>query len=304
MKLINSSFEIIEQRPGLEGMWKHVEKCARTAYKSENYITENSYVKFCDMLKERGHLACFEQGTVYLEFKNTEIMYISLFKENPYSFVTETADKTYITTNMRVIHECDLYNVLSHLCAPTEHHVYRITVKIICSRSISHEIVRHRAFSFIQESQRYCRYSSSKFNSEITYIIPQWVHDIRFNISNESHPMTKESYKYLLYLQDESWLRELTTLDRTVATWYDSLSKSEADYIFMTTTDESCKLQPQEARSILPNDCKTEVCITGTILQWKEFFRLRCAKDAHPDMQRIAIPLKEEFINRGYICTE
>lgn len=300
MKLVNSSFEIIPQIPTHTGIFKHIEKCARIAYKSENRITEDSYDKFCQMLIDRGHWACLEQSTVYLTYDNTNREYgESIFMNNPYSRICTNGDFTYVSTNYRV---CRENNVNIHnLCVPTTMHVPRITVKFICSRSIANELVRHRVFSFIQESQRYCLYSSKKFNRECTFIIPQWVYDIQIEESKYVDSLTGESKKYLLYLQPESVINELLCLDRSVSTWYNNLLRCEQDYIFLTTTDESYKLKPEEARSILPNDCKTEICMTGFIDQWQEFFKLRCAKDAHPDMQRLAIPLRDEFIKQGYI---
>jgi thymidylate synthase (FAD) len=47
-----------------------------------------------------------------------------------------------------------------------------MTVKFICDRGVSHELVRHRLASFSQESTRYCNYSKDKFDNEITVILP------------------------------------------------------------------------------------------------------------------------------------
>ena len=70
----------------------------------------------------------------------------------------------------------------------------------------------------------------------------------------------------------------------------------------MTTLDDGTKLIPQQARQILPNCLKTELIMTGTINQWQEFFRLRCAPNAHPDAKYLADQLKEQFLNKGYLC--
>lgn len=80
----------------------------------------------------------------------------------------------YITTNMRVIVENNRLDDLQYQVEPTEHHEKRITAKFICDRGVSHEFVRHRVFSFAQESTRYCNYSKDKFNNEITFIQPSW----------------------------------------------------------------------------------------------------------------------------------
>ena len=49
MKVIDSNVEILEQQPGIVGMFKHIERVARTAYHTESSITDDSYIKFCDI---------------------------------------------------------------------------------------------------------------------------------------------------------------------------------------------------------------------------------------------------------------
>lgn len=71
MRLIKPSFEILEQKPGLDGLLQHIERCGRTCYKSEDKITEESAPKFVDMLVKRGHTAMVEHGTVYLKYSIT-----------------------------------------------------------------------------------------------------------------------------------------------------------------------------------------------------------------------------------------
>lgn len=96
------------------------------------------------------------------------------YVRNKYSKVNEDDLFYYITTNIRVIVENNRLDDLQYQVDPTEHHEKRITVKFICNRGVSHEFVRHRVFSFAQESQRYCNYSKDKFNNEITFIRPTW----------------------------------------------------------------------------------------------------------------------------------
>lgn len=277
--LINSSVQIIPQEPGLLGVYKQIEIGGRTAYKSEDRITENSAKKFVDMLIERGHTAPLEQGTIYLKYiarcGNIDELsiYTSLYHKyryNPYSQITYRMDETtgdsiiYITTNARVIHENNWQDDLNYICEPTEYHEKRITVKFICSRSISHELVRHRAFSFVQESQRYCNYSKDKFGNELTYIVPD-----------------KESWKGL-----DAYYQMLNCLD-------------EIERVYMKALKEG--VTPQIARGILPNCIKTEVVMTGFVSDWEHFFDLRCASNAHPDMQILANDLKYQFTHNGII---
>ena len=155
---------------------------------------------------------------------------------------------------------------------PSIHHTKRITVRFICSRSISHELVRHRAFSFVQESQRYIGYNKGKFGSEITYIIPYW---LNYNQGDE----------------DKIYIGSDIADDPLKLNFLHALDHCEAAY--MTLIDSGCK--PQEAREVLPNATKTEVVMTGFEDDWNGFFKLRCDKAAHPDMQKLANELKEKL---------
>lgn len=133
------------------------------------------------------------------------------------------------------------------------------SVRVICDRGISHEIVRHRLMSYSQESSRYCRYSKSKFGSGITVI------DI------SSH-MTPAQYKV----------------------WERAMLQAEAAYLDLL----SLGAKAQIARSVLPNSTKTELVMTGNMRSWRHFFRLRTAKSAHPQMREIATPMCRTFQSR------
>lgn len=158
MKLINSSVEIWEQEPGIEGILKQIERCGRVCYKSEDKITEGSAQKFVEMLIKRGHGAMLEQGTVYLKVLHFSLTWMK-YGHNKYSMLNHSVDNyTYITTNYRVIIENNWLDDLQYLCEPTEYHEKRITAHFVCDRGISHELVRHRVFSFAQESTRQWRH--------------------------------------------------------------------------------------------------------------------------------------------------
>ena len=129
------------------------------------------------------------------------------------------------------------------------------------------EFVRHRVFSFSQESSRYCNYSKDKFGNEITFIKPLW--DINTSKEKYSSSNGKSS-------------------DNTFE-W--SLIQSEEMYFKLL--QEGWK--PEQARNILPNSLKTELMMTGFVTDWKHFFELRCSKAAHPQAQELAIPLEQEF---------
>lgn len=165
MRLIKPSFEIIEQKPGIDGLLQHIERCGRTCYKSEDKITEDSAEKFVNMLVNRGHTAMVEHGTVYLKYDIIEHGSMNLpnkYHFNKYSVVTvgneplhgyetpeykEKFDRhtyAYITTNYRVLLQNGWLDDLKYQCKPSEHHVKRVTVKFVCDRGVSHEFVRHK----------------------------------------------------------------------------------------------------------------------------------------------------------------
>lgn len=300
MRLIKPSFEILEQKPGLDGLLQHIERCGRTCYKSEDKITEESAPKFVDMLVKRGHTAMVEHGTVYLKYSITlegSMNMANKYHFNKYSTVTigseplcggepqEYKDKfnghtyAYITTNYRVLLQNDWLDDLKYQCEPTEHHVKRITVKFTCDRGVSHEFVRHRVFSFAQESTRYCNYSKDKFGKECTFIIPCWLGLPEGSVSSPEIPIFRERH------------------GNVVGIFLNNLYWAEANYFDLLEQGWIA----QQARAVLPNSLKTELIMTGTIEQWEGFFKLRDANDAHPQARELAAPLHEEFIRRGLL---
>lgn len=316
MRLIDPSYEIIPQEEGLLGVYKQIEKAARTAYKSEDKIAEGSAQRMVEALCKSNHGAALEHGTIYLK-KRFDVSAIGSYRKNgiqkydldPYSKVVcdDHMDlcNAYITTNARVIFENGWEDDLKYICEPTEFHEKRITVKFITSIGIVREILRHRHFSFLNESTRYCNYSKGKFNEELTFIIPQWIYDCR----DEWAPCTRwpdEKMDYLYDYSGEQLVHHLTATDRTVAAYYDILEDIEREYLFDVTEPDGYKLKPEEARGILPLDLKSELIVTGFVSDWIHFFRLRSHIAAtgkpHPDIQKLADPLMQEFIDRGY-CT-
>lgn len=267
MKLIQQSAEIWEQPKGEIGIYKQIEKAARLCYRSEDKVTEDSYKRFMGMLSERGHNSPLEHGTVYLKMGSK--LNAQKYIENPYSKVLYEGDY-FVTTNYRVLKENQWEEDLKYLCEPTEYHFKRISVHITTDRAISHELVRHRVFSFCQESQRYCNYSKDKFGNDVTFIIPNWVNTHCPNEENEG-PSTAD------------------------LEWSTAMQNAEASYFILLREG----LKPQEAREVLPNSTKTELIMTGFILDWQTFFKLRCSTAAHPMMQELANKIKNLIYNEA-----
>lgn len=271
MKVINPSFSIIPQGNSIQDIFKHIEMAGRTCYKSENNITEHSAKLFVNMLTKSGHLAPLEHGTVYLSIPHNE--FVSASNENSAFNNTWTkyvidlrSSSVYLTSNYRWIVENGYEHWLKYMCEPNHFHEKRITVKFICSRAISHELVRHRTFSFCQESQRYCNYSKDKFGREVTFIDP-------------------------LYSDYDKKLITTEAFNNVYEILVSALEEAESYYFMLL--DEGFKAE--EAREVLPNATKTEIVMTGFESDWIRFFNLRCDKAAHPEMRRLAIPLKEKL---------
>ena len=288
MKLIKPSFEIYEQGPGLEGIYEAIERAGRTCYKSTR--PEGQTAKdFVDRMIASQHYAMLEHGAVYLKVPNGVVdegfqfgTNWSTLCLNPYTKYYSDGDYYYYTTNYRVIIENDLQGVLEYLCEPTEHHERRVTVRFTTDRGVSHEFVRHRVFSFAQESTRYCNYSKDRFGKEITFIAPSWMDNTSFeNVDN--------------YLHGREYDMSFGSINLVNA-----LSQCELCYLSMINEG----LKPQQARAVLPNALKTELVMTGFVSDWKHFFDLRAIGTTgapHPDAKALAEPLMGEFYKRNLI---
>ena len=174
MKLIKSSFEILEQAPGIQGVKKQIELAGRTCYKSEDKITDTSCEEFVSRMVNSGHGAMLEHGTVYLYLPIDDTNFSELTEKYTKNKHTIVNQKQFVTTNYRVLVENGWLDDLQYQCELTEYHEKRITVKFILPISISREFIRHRTASFAEQSTRYCNYSKSKFNGELTFIKSYW----------------------------------------------------------------------------------------------------------------------------------
>ena len=290
MRLCKPSFKIWNQSAGLEGVYKQIERVGRVCYKSEDKITEDSAKGFVDRMIKSGHGAMLEHGTVYLDVPNSAGDYnlVPFFASNPYSKVVikplDDRVHNYVTTNFRVIVEnfAEEYipDILQYLCEPTECHEKRITVHFVCDRGVSHEFVRHRVFSFAQESTRYCNYSKDKFGNEITFIKPCFLDDSKLALYGPYHTVIRDKSLESIFIAN--------------------LNNAERDYLDLI----GLGWKPQEARAVLPNSLKTELVVTGFVSDWNHFFDLRARGTTgapHPQAKELAEPLMKEFIARKYI---
>lgn len=158
--------------------------------------------------------------------------------------ITEGSAAKFISSILKSGHE----SVIEH---------EKISVRLICDRGVSHEIVRHRIASYSQESTRYCNYSKEKFGNELTFVKPVF--------------WSESSREY------ELWCNSMQNIEDT----YNKLIEMGA--------------KPEEARTILPNSLKTEMIITMNLREWRHFFKLRIAERAHPQMREVACAMLDGF---------
>ena len=293
MKLIKQTCEPYIQSSGIGGIYKQIERCGRTCYKSESNITEDSAKPFVDRMIKSNHLSMLEHGTVYLLITYNpyvEDLYnglVSKYLRNPYSKVNfhplETditkslSDqkigekvkviklKAYITTNMRVIIENKWDSDLKFLCDPTEFHIKRYTFRCTTALHCYKDLTRHRKFSFAIESTRYCNYSNTKKFGEMTFIKPTWY--------DNSSKMQKFIFKGFLKLVEKCYKFFI------VSGW-----------------------QAQQAAEVLPQCIKGDMIITGFEGDWEHLINLRyygTTGAPHPMVKELAKMMKDnlKFIN-------
>lgn len=221
MRVIKPYFEIETPIDGEHAttILKHLEKCARTCYKSEHKITDASAPDFVRrMVRVKKHESTIEHASA--------------------------------------------------------------TVRFICDRGVSHELVRHRLAAFSQESTRYCNYCKEQFGDDLTFILPLWYND-------------------MFYASEDRWLLlgptpncdfDAKLLARRNA-WWRACSVAEREYKVMIDNGAPA----QEARDVLPNSLKTEVVMTCNMREWRHVFSMRTSSQAHPQMSQLMRPLLAEF---------
>ena len=280
MKFIKPKIEYLPQSEGINGIYKQIERCARTCYKSEDNITDNSAEKFVKKMIENKHTAMLEHGTVYLKFTMDyeKMKIVNKYIRNPYSHYTTDYKFYYITTNFRVLVENGWLDDLKYICKPIEYHKKRYTFKFTTDIGTARELTRHRVFSFAQESTRYCNYSKDKFKG-VGFIIPSWLEMNELELTDESDL--------------EGWF---TVNDSSIkqTMFMESCWRSEEAYLNLIKNGATA----EQARQVLPLSTKTELCMTGFVSDWQHVFDLRykgTTGKPHPDMKYLMGLLVDEL---------
>lgn len=293
MKIIHPHVELIKQEPGFDGIMKHIERCGRTCYKSEDKITDDSADTFVANLIKNKHYAMLEHGTVYLMIRRflnpKDTSELSKYEHNPYSYYNElvfgdNSKGFYVTTNYRVLQENGWLDDLRYICEPTEFHTLRITLKFTTNIGVTREGNRMRANSIAEESTRYCNYTRNKFGGQLNIVPPVWM-------NNEEDLFALKEWdadQWLTYITNVLDTKNPDFLNCDDIDWYGmAIAFAEMAYTQLIRHGWT----PQQAREVLPLATKSEVVYTAFPHQWKHFFDLRLSGSTgipHPNMQKIA----------------
>ncbi len=302
MKINQPQFEIWEQEPGLQGIYRQVERAGRVCYKSESHQTADSAEPFTCRLMASHHTAMLEHATVYLTFDcpgGHATADAERYVANRFTHSSLVGDKCYVTTNLRVVAENGWMADLERTCEPTPHHERRVTVHFTTQIAISREYNRHRANSIAEQSTRYCNYAKEKFGNEIAINLPTWVRQ-----EADGTEWASQVRDGKLTISGQQFLelsRKVTDGSATVMeNWVFANLAAERAYLNLVAAGR----KPQEARVVLPLDTNTELVHTAFVSDWQHFFDLRALGTTgapHPDAKAIAQPLYEEFVRRGWI---
>lgn len=283
MKLIKPKAELIEQAPGLNGIYTQIELAGRTCYKSEDKITDGSAKAFVDRMVKSNHTAMLEHGTLYFwnpvdscDFEEIRDKYSA----NKFSAVRIAGQA--ITTNYRVIIENGWEDDLYMLTEPTEYHEKRYTFKVNTSIGVTREFNRHRVNSIAEQSTRYCNYSKDKFGNAVTFCIPSWA------------DFKEGFYEWYQYFKNVVVDPSSPAKDQFIAQCF------YAEKQYMNLIEKGWK--PQQAREILPLCTATEAVYTAFESDWKHFFDLRLRGTTgkpHPNMRELAGLMHEQLKQRG-----
>lgn len=292
MHIIKPSVVLIEEKDP----FKKVEMAARTCYKSEANITNESAKKMFSRLASSKHTAMMEHATFVFEIRGGHLCEDLQMFGNKYLNYTTSSNRKLVSGNVRAINESGISSLLLELRKIDPALVYvdikdenadgakivdfeslenktkeeirahrYTTMRFITDRGVTHEIVRHRPFSFAQESTRYVNYNSQKFGGgDIAFIEPANFNEWKENVKSafiSNLEIAEKSYNQMIELG----------------------------------------LTPQQARAVLPNAIKTEIVVTGNDKEWQHFFNLRSRGTTgapHPDMKVVADMALDVYNNR------
>lgn len=309
MEFLVAGYEIIDQEPGLEGLYKAAELPGRVCYGSQDKMAPGTAEKFVNGLMKSNHGAPLEHGTVYLMAPklydlSDELDYVcegcalEKYLYDKYSKCAEDFDYMYVTTNLRVLFENGWMDDLKYWREPTEYHEKRVQVRFTVDRFTGEEFLRHRVASFNRESTRYVLFTKEKFGGgSIKYIIPVWMLDETTMKEIDAHKDLNIIDFCQQIIDHEEGHGSMTD----VFAWMFALKACEWSYCKLTT---DFGWQAQQARTVLPCAISSPLIKTAFVSDWVHFFNLRAIGTTgkpHPQAFELADPLMKEFIERGLI---
>lgn len=268
MKLILPQVKLINQEPGLTGIYKAIARAGHICYASTKEGNEKEFVEQCIKMH---HFRPLEFGTVYLTVYKSDpdcMEMLEKYQNNPYSkvWVKLDSDSVQITTNYRVIIENDWKSDLKYIVDTPNMHSIRYTFHWTIARDIADEFRTHVSISSLMQSTRYCDYSKEKFGNELTFVKPHWVSSCIYEeVSNE--------------------------VERV---YYNSLEQAEYNYLKL----KQLGCRAEQAREVLPLNIKTEFIQCAFTDAWDNFFKQRVegfTGPPHPDAKLIAEQAYEQY---------
>ena len=297
MKIVNNEIEEIKNNiPG-----KKMEYCGRVCYKSDSNISDSSYIKFLQNIYKSGHLSVLEHERIIFKVDNSYeldriIPNLKFFKitsynknliisadvrawvencsnvENPfypflqeiYPFLFSGKSEVFKFPNIKLIDDKAFKTLTEGEKSEIEEFHKARTFKILCSRACSHQLVRHRVFSFSQQSQRYCNFSGEKFGHSIDFIMP---------------------------IIDDKKTFEKASKESILKRFENNFQEAENNYFSLIEMG----VRPEDARAILPNAAATIIVMTGTKQDWFNFFKLRCDEHAQREIRDVAFMIKNKL---------
>ena len=282
MQIIEPSAEILESELAGLSACQRIDRCASVCYQRAPKPSEEEARAFCRTLIERGHLPALEFATIHLAMEPWDAYEYQVEKYLQVGEWSKSGLQVGILSgSIRAFMETEYGSWAWNFLAaeyplfftesdpprgdirfatddeiPWQHR--HVAVRVVCSRAISHQLVRHRPCSFLQESQRYCRY-----DDEVTFIRPEWVSAEHFGKQPE------------------------------FAGWEWEWAMETAELIYQQMLKGG--LAPQQARAVLPESTKTELIMQAALPQWRHVLDLRCSAGADPEMRRVMVPLREQF---------
>jgi len=297
MNIIEQSYSILEDDPDPVNQ---IARRARLCYKSEPKTDEKPFLKRHSAHQPIFEMVVV--SLLISDIKESDIQLITNLKESKYITVSQTTknDEVIVTGSIRAWKEFltnhfnnDIAVILKHYnkflfsefktttgihrlpiavinidlksdyLTPEDYKLHKhVAVHFITNRAVSHELVRHRPCSFLQESQRYCRYDQDKFGNEVTFIKPT------------------------AFFKDQT---------NEMQAWTQAMEESEYMYFKLLNMKN---VTAQAARTVLPNSCKTEIIVYCSLRQWEHIFNRRTASAAEPSMRELMIPLHKDFIKK------